>query len=225
MLSVKQWPLQTVGGANIVSTIWHCTVGVVQLRYLLHHPCPPRPGLEMAAVYGFYERKIFLDSLKKTWERNRNRKINGYCKPSENMMFVLLVHCAAEIKSIGGLSSQLTQFFWRNPFGWCRNKLLLTGQRNARNPSEGWQKTKLTRTDCVKIERSRNVLLATLVVGPNFIYSFGTIFALHSIRSWFKTRASQNWLLSRWALVWLLPQNCKCVFWRNFVQTRYYTYY
>ena len=151
----------------------------MQLRYLLHHPCPPRPGLEMAAVYGFYERKIFLDSLKKTWERNRNRKINGYCKPSENMMFVLLVHCAAEIKSIGGLSSQLTQFFWRNPFGWCRNKLLLTEQWNARNPTEGWQKTKLTRTDCVKIERNRNVLLATLV-GPNFIYSFGTIFALHS---------------------------------------------
>ena len=150
----------------------------------------------MAAVYGFYERKIFLDSLKKTWERNRNRKINGYCKPSENMMFVLLVHCAAEIKSIGGLSSQLTQFFWWNLFGWCRNKLLLTGQRNARNPTEDWQKTKWQSLTVLKLKETgnrRNVLVATLV-GPNFIYSFGTIFALHyhSIRSWFKTRTSQN---------------------------------
>ena len=108
----------------------------------------------MAAVYGFYERKIFLDSLKKTWERNRNRKINGYCKPSENMMFVLLVHCAAEIKSIGGLSSQLTQFFWWNLFGWCRNKLLLTGQRNARNPTENWQKTKWQSLTVLKLKET-----------------------------------------------------------------------
>ena len=31
VLSVKQCPLQTVGGANMLSTIWHCTVAVVQL--------------------------------------------------------------------------------------------------------------------------------------------------------------------------------------------------